>query len=189
MIVCASRQGGVGLGRPHGRFLLHRAFNMGCTCSPERLVANRHHPGFRLDRMRERFFNAIAIFANDGVMPAFVRALRLRRATLEHERLRFQRGSSRTQDCSFRGHLADPRRTSPPWPPNVFSVGGMVCIAIGAAIAIHVVCGSRMDGDGTRMGYQASESSNVPGMLGQEGRSDECAKLQPHPRRSIRKLR
>jgi len=84
--------------------------------------------------------NAIAIFSNNGVMPASAAALRsagrlettdgfINSGVLEHPRL------------AFLGDVF----AMPTWLPlhNVFSVGD-VCIALGAAIAIHTLCGSRL---------------------------------------------
>ena len=125
---------------PAGDPWLHRAFHLGSyLLAGAFLVANRHTPGFRLIGCGA-LFNAIAIFANDGVMPATSGALRTAGQL------------SSTNDFVNSGLVAHPRllflgdifAIPRSWPlHNVFSVGD-VFIAIGAAIAIHVVCGSRL---------------------------------------------
>ena len=84
--------------------------------------------------------NAVAIAANGGVMPASASALRTAGMDVQPD-------TFATSDA-----LEDPRllflgdvfATPASWPfANVFSVGD-VLIAIGGAITIHAVCGSRL---------------------------------------------
>jgi hypothetical protein len=121
---------------PTGDPWLHRALHLGSyALAGAFLVANRHTPGFRLIGCGA-LLNAIAIFANNGVMPASSAALRTAGQL------------SSTKDFVNSGLVAHPRllflgdifAIPRSWPlHNVFSVGD-VCIAVGAAIAIHVVC-------------------------------------------------
>ena len=84
--------------------------------------------------------NGVAILANGGVMPASASALR--RAGLE----------AHTANLANSDVVADPKllflgdvfAIPASWPfANVFSVGD-VLIALGAAVTIHAVCGSRL---------------------------------------------
>ncbi|HEY5171208.1 MAG TPA: DUF5317 domain-containing protein [Acidimicrobiia bacterium] len=103
------------------------------------LVANRRQPGM-LVIAAGGLCNATAIAANNGVMPASVSALRtagdptttktfMNSTVLTHPRVPF---------------LGDIFAIPKSWPlHNVFSIGD-ICIAIGAAIAIHTLCETRL---------------------------------------------
>ena len=100
---------------------------------------NRRVPGLWVVGLGA-LLNAVAIVSNGGVMPASASALRT--AGMEVNPDVFA-----TSDA-----LEDPRllflgdvfATPASWPfANVFSIGDVV-IAIGAAITIHAVCGSRL---------------------------------------------
>ena len=103
------------------------------------VVANRRRPGMRMLALGG-MLNLIAILANNGVMPASESARRtagmltgssdfLNSAVVTHPRLLF-----------LGDILAVPRAI--PF-ANVYSIGD-VCIAIGVAIAIHGLAGSRL---------------------------------------------
>jgi hypothetical protein len=103
------------------------------------VVANRHLPGMALIGLG-LLLNVVAIGANGGVMPASASALDraglprrptayANSAVVEHPRIAF---------------LGDVFAVPKPLPlHNVFSVGD-VAIALGAAIAIHGISGSRL---------------------------------------------
>jgi hypothetical protein len=125
---------------PGGSPVLHRVLHIGTyALAAVFLVANRHVAGMRILALGATL-NLIAILANNGVMPASRSALRtagrlttstdfLNSAALAHPRLLFLGDT-----------LAVPR--SVPF-ANVYSIGD-VCIAIGVAIAIHGLAGSRL---------------------------------------------
>ncbi len=114
-----------------GSYLLAGAF----------LYVNRHIPALWLIGLGGAA-NFAAIAANGGYMPASVSALRVaglplkagaegfvNSVALAHPRLLF---------------LGDVLAIPQSWPlSNVFSVGD-VCIALGGAIALHRICGSRL---------------------------------------------
>ena len=125
---------------PGGNAALHRDLHLASYLLVAAfLVVNRRQPGLVVIAAGG-LANAVAIFANNGVMPASVAALRsagdavhtttfMNSAALAHPRLAF---------------LGDVFAIPKAWPlHNVFSVGD-VCIAIGAAIAIHTICESRL---------------------------------------------
>lgn len=103
------------------------------------LVANRRLVGFWVVALGTAF-NAIAIAANNGVMPATEGALRTaglatasaefeNSTVVEHARLQF---------------LGDVFALPKGWPlANVFSVGD-VFIVVGVALVLHTCCGSRL---------------------------------------------
>jgi hypothetical protein len=125
---------------PGGSPWLHRALYAGSyALAAVFLVANRRLAGMRMLALGATL-NLIAILANNGVMPASRSALRtagrltsstdfLNSAPVAHPRLLF-----------LGDILPVPR-----WIPlaNVYSIGD-VCIAIGVAIAIHGLAGSRL---------------------------------------------
>ena len=125
---------------PGGSPLLHRSLHVGSyALAGAFLVANRRIAGFRILALGA-LLNLVAIVANNGVMPASRRALHAagelasahgfaNSTLLAHPRLLF---------------LGDVFAIPKSWPlHNVFSIGD-VCIAIGAAIAIHALSGSRL---------------------------------------------
>jgi hypothetical protein len=103
------------------------------------LFLNRRLPGLPLVALGA-LANAIAIFANNGVMPATAAALRAagepittgtytNSNVVAHARLPF---------------LGDIFAIPKPLPlHNVFSIGD-VCITLGVVIAVHTLCGSRI---------------------------------------------
>jgi uncharacterized protein DUF5317 len=101
--------------------------------------ANRRIPGIWVIGLGA-FLNAIAIVANSGVMPASASALRT--AGLDPSPGVFVNSDVLADpELLF---LGDVFAIPEPWPfANVFSVGD-VLLALGAAYAIHAVCGSRL---------------------------------------------
>ncbi len=102
--------------------------------------------------------NAIAIVANNGVMPASAGALRLAGEAP---------GAHGFENSTWLAHprllvFGDIFAIPSSWPlHNVFSIGD-VCIALGAAIAIHSVCGSRL---ARRRRRPPAAEAEVPGDL------------------------
>ncbi len=125
---------------PGGSPWLHRALHIGSyVLAGVFVVANRRLAGMRMLALGATL-NLIAIVANNGVMPASNSALRtagrltvstdfVNSAAVPHPRLLF-----------LGDVLAVPRGV--PF-ANVYSVGD-VCIAIGVALAIHGLAGSRL---------------------------------------------
>jgi hypothetical protein len=125
---------------PGGSPALHRVLYVGSYgLAAVFVVANRRLAGMRLLALGATL-NLIAILANNGVMPASRSALRtagilsrsggfLNSAAMAHPRLLF---------------LGDifPVPHAVPF-ANIYSIGD-VCIAIGVAIAIHSLAGSRL---------------------------------------------
>ncbi len=125
---------------PGGSPGIHRALNVGSyALAAVFVVANRRLAGMRLVALGATL-NLIAILANNGVMPASRSAMRtagmpatsadfLNSAAVAHPRLLF---------------LGDVFAVPHAVPlANVYSIGD-VCIAIGVAIAIHGLAGSRL---------------------------------------------
>ncbi len=125
---------------PGGDHWLHRALHLvSYGLAGAFLWVNRREAGIPMVALGT-LLNATAIVANNGVMPASAGALRT--AGL----------ASRTGGFANSTDVAHPRllvlgdifAIPKSWPlHNVFSIGD-VCIAIGAAIAIHAVCGSHV---------------------------------------------
>ena len=124
---------------PDGNPWIHRALHLvSYLLAAAFLVVNRRIVGLWVIALGA-LLNALAIFSNNGVMPASAAALRAAG--------RFET----TKGFINSGVLAHPRLSflgdvfaMPRWMPlhNVFSIGD-VCIAVGAAITIHTLCGSR----------------------------------------------
>jgi hypothetical protein len=103
------------------------------------LWANRRQPGIRMVAVGA-MCNAIAIVANNGVMPASSGALRTAGEVTPTNGFANSTGLAHPRLLVLGDIFAIPKS----WPlHNVFSIGD-VCIAIGAAIAIHTVSGSRL---------------------------------------------
>jgi hypothetical protein len=125
---------------PGGSPAVHRVLYIGSyALAAVFLVANRRLPGMQWIVLGAAL-NVIAIVANNGVMPASRSALRtagmvassadfLNSAAVSHPRL------------LFLGDIIAVPHAVPL--ANVYSVGD-VCIAIGVAIAIHGLAGSRL---------------------------------------------
>jgi hypothetical protein len=125
---------------PGGSTWLHRVLHIGSYgLAAVFVIANRHLAGMRIIGLGATL-NLIAILANNGVMPASPSALRtagmltsatgfLNSAPVPHPRL------------LFLGDIIAVPHTVPL--ANVYSVGD-VCIAIGVAVAIHGLAGSRL---------------------------------------------
>ncbi len=125
---------------PGGSPVLHRVLLIGSyVLAAVFVVANRRLPGMQVLGLGAAL-NLIAILANNGVMPASRSALRtagmltsstgfLSSAAVLHPRLLF---------------LGDVLAVPHDVPlANVYSIGD-VCIAIGVAIAVHRLAGSRL---------------------------------------------
>ena len=146
---------------PGGNQALHRDLHLfSYVLIAAFLLANRHQPGF-LAIAAGALCNAIAIAANNGVMPASAGALRaageptttkafMNSTVLAHPRM------------AFLGDIFAIPKTLPLH--NVFSIGD-VCIAIGAAIAIHTLCNTRLTTLGAHQSA-ADEQQPHPTTLG-----------------------
>jgi hypothetical protein len=105
------------------------------------LWVNRRQPGIWVVAVGATL-NAIAIVANNGVMPASTSALRVAGEVSRTNGFVNSTGLAHPRLLALGDIFAIPKS----WPlHNVFSLGD-VCIAIGAAIAIHVRSGSRLAG-------------------------------------------
>ena len=103
------------------------------------VVANRRVPGL-LVIAAGGALNFVAIAANGGVMPASPAAL----ATAGLADTPGQFASSAGVEHPMLGFLGDVFAVPASWPVhNVFSVGDVLIVA-GAAIALHVICRSRL---------------------------------------------
>jgi hypothetical protein len=140
---------------PDGNPWFHRALHLvSYVLAAAFLVMNRRIAGLWVIALGA-LLNAIAIFSNNGVMPASAAALR------SAGRLETTKGFVNS------GVVAHPRMrflgdifAMPKWTPlhNVFSIGD-VCIALGCAIAIHTLCGSRL---AVRGGRASRRSRRAP---------------------------
>ena len=147
---------------PGGSPWLHRALHIASyALAAVFVVANRRVAGMRILALGTTL-NLIAILANNGVMPASRSALRtagrlksatefLNSAAVPHPRL------------LFLGDIIPVPHAVPL--ANVYSVGD-VCIAIGVAIAIHSLAGSRLvprrsraSAEGSAPGYERDDSA------------------------------
>jgi hypothetical protein len=143
---------------PGGSPWLHRVLYVGSyVLAAVFVVANRRLAGMRILALGATL-NLIAILANNGVMPASRSALRtagrltsstefLNSAAVAHPRLLF-----------LGDILAVPH--SVPL-ANVYSIGD-VCIAIGVAIAIHGLAGSRLVPRSSRSAAAVPEGGRSP---------------------------
>jgi hypothetical protein len=104
------------------------------------LILNRRVPGVWLI-VTGATLNFAAIAANGGVMPASPQALALAGLPVEASGVYTNSAALADPHLLFLGDiLAVPAS----WPfANVFSVGD-VCIVLGAAVAVHGICGSRL---------------------------------------------
>lgn len=126
------------------------------------LLANRALPGLKLIALGA-ILNFAAISVNGGVMPA--REAALAAAGMEHGVGAEFENSGAVEDPKL-AFLGDVFAIPEPWIfANVFSVGD-VLIGLGAAIGMHVTCGSRL----ARRRSRAEES-----------RSDDPAVVEPRP--------
>jgi hypothetical protein len=153
---------------PGGSPWLHRVLHVGSyLLAGVFVVANRRIAGMRMLALGATL-NLIAILANGGVMPASRSALRtagmlsnsnvfLNSAALQHPRLLF-----------LGDVLAVPQAVPL---ANVYSIGD-VCIAIGVAIAIHGLAGSRLvpARNGHRHNDRESNASRADSRLAREER-------------------
>jgi hypothetical protein len=103
------------------------------------LVANHRIPGVKL-LMLGGSLNLVAIVANGGVMPASAWATRVAGTRAAVGEFANSRQVTHPKLLMFGDIMAIPER----WPlSNVFSIGDVVLIA-GAAVLLHVACGSRL---------------------------------------------
>jgi hypothetical protein len=125
---------------PGGDHLLHRFLHLASYgLAGAFLWANRRQPGIRMVAVGT-FLNAVAIVANNGVMPASRSALRMAGEVSRTNGFVNSTGVTHPRLLVLGDIFAIPKA----WPlHNVFSIGD-VCIAVGAAIAIHAVSGSRL---------------------------------------------
>jgi hypothetical protein len=99
------------------------------------VVANRRVPGMVLIGLGGAL-NAVAIFANGGVMPAAPGALRTAGMPLSHDGFV---NSAAAHGAHLR-FLGDVFAVPASWPAsNVFSIGD-ICLAVGLAVGLHIVC-------------------------------------------------
>jgi MFS family permease len=103
------------------------------------VLANRRLPGMWLIAVGGAM-NLAAIAANGGVIPASPTALALAGRAASHAGFR---NSAALADPNL-AFLGDIFALPPPFPfHNVFSAGDL-CIALGAAVVLHRICGSRL---------------------------------------------
>jgi hypothetical protein len=125
---------------PDGNPWIHRTLHLvSYLLAAAFLVVNRRIVGLWVIALGA-LLNAIAIFANNGVMPASEGALRAA-GRLETTKGFINSGVVEHPRMLFLGDIF----AMPRWVPlhNVFSIGD-VCIAIGFAITIHTLCESRL---------------------------------------------
>jgi len=142
---------------PGGSPGLHRALYIGSyALAAVFVVANHRIVGMRILALGATL-NLVAILANNGVMPASRSALRtagrlasttdfLNSAAVQHPRLRY-----------LGDILAVPRAVPL---ANVYSIGD-VCIALGVAIAIHGLAGSRLVPRARRVAPEVTSDANA----------------------------
>ena len=147
---------------PGGSPWLHRVLHIGSyALAGVFVVANRRVAGMRILALGATL-NLIAILANNGVMPASRSALRtagklasstnfLNSAAVPHPHLLF-----------LGDVLAVPHAVPL---ANVYSIGD-VCIAIGVAIAIHGLAGSRLVPRRSRVAADGCGSHSAPANVG-----------------------
>lgn len=125
---------------PQGDTLFHRFAHVGSyALAGVFVVANRRVPGVWLIALGGAL-NLLAIAANGGVIPLSPDALRAVGATVPGGEFRNSVPLA-NPNLAF---LGDVFALPPPFPfPNVFSVGDL-CIALGAVVALHRICGSRL---------------------------------------------
>lgn len=105
------------------------------------VVINRHIPGVLLLGLGGGL-NAIAITANDGVMPARAGALEAAGRPVTEEGFR---NSAAVADPHL-PWLGDTLAIPSGWPlANVFSVGDLILV-VGVFVLVHVTCGSHLPG-------------------------------------------
>jgi hypothetical protein len=103
------------------------------------VIANRRVPGMLLLGLGGAL-NATAIFVNGGVMPASPAALRTAGMPIAHDGF----VNSAAAPHAHLAFLGDVFAVPASWPAsNVFSIGD-VCLAVGLAVGLHVVCRSRL---------------------------------------------
>lgn len=103
------------------------------------VVANRRLPGMWLIALGGAM-NLVAIAANGGVIPASPAAMLAAGRALSHGGFR---NSAALVDPNL-AFLGDVFALPPPFPfHNVFSVGDL-CIVLGAAVALHRICASKL---------------------------------------------
>jgi len=103
------------------------------------VLANRHVPGLWLVGIGG-LLNFVAIAANDGVMPASARALEIAgRPVTEHGFV--NSGWLPHAELAFLGDVFALPASLPM--ANVFSIGDVV-VVLGATVALHGLCGSRL---------------------------------------------
>ena len=125
---------------PDGNPWIHRTLHLvSYVLAAAFLVVNRRIVGLWVIALGA-LLNAIAIFSNNGVMPASEGALRAA-GRLETTKGFINSGVLAHPRMSFLGDIF----AMPRWLPlhNVFSIGD-VCIGIGFAITIHTLCESRL---------------------------------------------
>jgi hypothetical protein len=125
---------------PGGHRALHQAVHLGTYALLGWFVwCNRRIPGLLVIGLGGAL-NAIAIAANDGVMPAT-------RSALETAGIQQHAGDFANSTAVAHPHLqflGDVFAIPASWPAsNVFSVGDIL-IAVGVLIAVHRICGSAL---------------------------------------------
>lgn len=124
---------------PGGNETLHRILHIGSYAMVAAfLVANRRVTGMAMVAVGTAL-NLTAIIANGGVMPASRAAMKSAGITPSHDFM-----NSTAVAHPRLQPLGDVLAVPKGWPlHNVYSVGDIV-IVIGAVIAVHAICGSRL---------------------------------------------
>src|SRR5205823_2821431 len=147
---------------PGGSPWLHRVLHIGSyALAAVFVVANRRLAGMRMLALGASL-NLIAILANNGVMPASRSALRTAGRLTSSTDFRNSAAVPHPRLLFLGDILAVPHAVPL---ANVYSIGD-VCIAIGVAIAIHGLAGSRL------VPSRCRAAAEVP--LGDPTRSSPC---------------
>ncbi len=125
---------------PGGAPLLHKVLHLGTyVLAAAFLWLNRRIAGVLLVAAGT-VLNVLAISANGGVMPASRSALRAAGQLVNTKEFLNSTALAHPKLLLLGDVFATPRS----WPfANVFSLGD-ICIALGVALAIHALCGSRI---------------------------------------------
>ena len=124
---------------PGGSETLHRILHLGSYAMVAGfIVANRHLTGMAIVAAGTAL-NLAAIVANGGVMPASRHAMKIAGITPSHDFM-----NSTAVAHPRLQPLGDVLAIPKGWPlHNVYSVGDIV-IVVGAVVAVHAICGSRL---------------------------------------------
>ena len=142
---------------PGGNPWLHRMLHIASyALAAVFVIANRRLAGMRMLGLGATL-NLIAILANNGVMPASRSALRTA-GTLSNSTVFLNSAAVAHARLLFLGDIFPVPRAVPF--ANVYSIGD-ICIAIGVAIAVHGLAGSRLVPRRRRTAVEVSPPGSV----------------------------